>query len=306
MPDAESRRRFAKPRLLALGAVAITLIILADCPKGYAWDSRTHELITRLAAYSLPPSALADSFRRSAPQLEVYSVWPDTVLREKYGEAEARRHYINLEYFGRDPFAELDPSLMTMESKFGRGRMLMAGTLPWTIEAESSTLAAEWRAGDCSASLMAAGILAHYVGDASQPLHSTRYYDGFSRADRGVHARFEGAVDRDYRMIARLVAPQVHVEKINSVWTPAIGEIRRANALVNQVVASDRAVRAEGYSRGYAYDEALMSSDKTMVVQQVADAASSLASIWLYEWDQAGQPEKCVGAEVPTVPGNTP
>jgi hypothetical protein len=36
-----------------------------------------------------------------------------------------------------------------------------------------------------------------------------------------------------------------------------------------------------------------MAADSPMIARQVADAASVLASIWLYEWKQAGSPAAC-------------
>jgi hypothetical protein len=104
-----------------------------------------------------------------------------------------------------------------------------------------------WRDRDCAGAVEQSGYLAHYVGDASQPLHSTRYYDGYA-GDTGVHRRFEGTVDRQAPAIARLARKQIHVQKIDSVWSAAMGEIRDANALVPRVIESDRAIRTEADS----------------------------------------------------------
>jgi hypothetical protein len=54
-------------------------------------------------------------------------------------------------------------------------------------------------------------------------------------------------------------------------------------------------VRAELGSSRYSYDRALMDRDLTMVARQVARASSTLASIWLFEWRQAGSPASCTG-----------
>jgi hypothetical protein len=80
---------------------------------------------------------------------------------------------------------------------------------------------------------------------------------------------------------------------------PVIDEIKRANALVPEVIQSDRSAREQAYDMR-AYDESVMDKDSSMVAAQVADAASTLASIWLYEWKQAGSPAACVG-EAPYV-----
>jgi hypothetical protein len=215
------------------------------------------------------------------------------VLRQKFGQAEARRHYVDLEYFGRDPFTNLKPDYDAMEARYGRAPLAVAGTLPWTIESYSDALAAGWRSRDCSAILSTAGYIAHYVGDASQPLHSTIHYDGVTRGDHGIHSRFEGAVDRDIPRIERTARPQVHVQEIGQPWIAVIAELRQANGLVDQVIQSDRAVRATGVRSWDGYDSALMDRDRAMVSRQVADAASVLASIWLCEWKRADRPSAC-------------
>jgi len=265
-------------------------ILLTLSPSAFAWDSHTHKLITRLAVEALPTSPLAQSFVHNESQLEEYSIDPDTVLRSLYGDAEARRHYVDLEYFGAFPFAALEPNFAAMETKFGARRMEMSGTLPWTIETYANQAGSAWRNGDCAAMLRYSGYMAHYVGDSTQPLHTTKYYDGYA-GDRGVHRRFEGAVDHSVREIEQQARPQVHIETIDSVWTPVIAEIRDAYQLVPTVISSDRAVRAElGTNR---YDRALMDRDLTMVARQVARASSTLASIWLFEWRTAGSPTSC-------------
>jgi zinc dependent phospholipase C len=275
-------------------SVFLVAILLPIPPSAFAWDSRTHKLITRLAVQALPPSPLSQTFTHNELQLEEYSIDPDTVLRSLYGEAEARRHYIDLEYFGAFPFASLEPNFATMETKVGVRTMTMSGTLPWTIEAYANQAGSAWRKGDCAAMLRYSGYMAHYVGDSTQPLHTTKYYDGHA-SDRGVHQRFEGAADRYVREIEPLARPQVRVETIDSVWTPVIAEIRDAYQLAPTVISSDRAVRAELGGSRYGYDRALMDRDLTMVARQVARSSSTLASIWLFEWRNVDSPMSCTG-----------
>jgi hypothetical protein len=273
---------------------------LAIAPPAAAWDSRTHRLIALLAIDALPPSPLKDAFESGRAALQEYAVEPDTVLKPEYGRAEEIHHYIDLENFGADPFAQLSPDFAAMERRFGARMLERSGTLPWTIEADANRLAELWRARDCAAMFRTAGYLAHYIGDASMPLHSTKYYDGYTYADRGAHARIEGAVDHDVREISAASRALVHIEQIDSVWTPVIDEIKRANALAPEAIQSDRAVRQQSGRGRRAYGQALMARDSPMVVRQVADAASVLASVWLYEWKQAGSPAACVG-EAPYV-----
>jgi len=248
-----------------------------------AWDSATHRAIARLAVEALPPSPLKSSLTRNESALE-----PDSVLKDRYGKAEERRHYIDIEKFGGDPWAQLNPNLARMP----RRTLERAGTLPWTIEEVSAQLESAWRRGDCDAVLTLSGYLAHYLGDASQPLHSTVHFDGYER-DRGIHARIEAAVDRSLRELEPIASREIHIDDINDVWTPTIAEIRDAHGLVDEVMRDDRAARDAGDYHGREYQEAVMREDAAMFAHQIARAASVLASVWLYEWHRAGSPAKC-------------
>jgi hypothetical protein len=275
-------------------AIIIAAIALCAAPTpAHAWDSRTHKLIARLAIDALPESPLKRIFEAHAADLQEDAVAPDEVLRPRYGKDEAIRHYIDLENFGADPFAALQPDFAAMTSEYGAQTLVQSGTLPWTIETMAQEIQQAWRNGDCVEAILRSGYLAHYVGDATQPLHTTKFYDGYPQ-DRGMHARLEGAADDSVPEIEELARPQLHTQQINSVWLSAIGELRHSNALVAATFDADRAARADtGAKRGGDFDRALMRRDLPMIVRQVAEASSVLASIWFYEWKQAGSPAAC-------------
>jgi hypothetical protein len=63
-------------------------------------------------------------------------------------------------------------------------------------------------------------------------------------------------------------------------------------ALVQSTIAADQNVRAATTSRA-AYTDALIAREGPMVARQLADGATVLASIWLFDWNQAGKPSSC-------------
>jgi hypothetical protein len=277
------------PRIFRRFALAIVTILFA-CTSAFAWDSVTHREITYLAIRALPNSPLKDLFLHDASRLEYFSVQPD-VIRAKYGdESEKIRHYIDLEYYGAHPFDVLVPGRAAMIKRFGEATLQRSGTLPWTIVDFSDQFEGEWSRGDCSELLRLAGFLAHYVGDASQPLHTTVYYNGYE-GDHGVHARIERVVDDDIGQISQAAQPEIHLVAIDSVWQSVIAEIRESHSHINELLDADRAARKQ--ASGTAYDEALMSQAQPLIATQIAGAASVLASIWQYEWIRAGRPAAC-------------
>lgn len=281
-----------RPRALPCALASLILTISFAAP-ARAWNSRTHRLIARLAVEALPAGSPRATLQTNEAQLQEAAVAPDEVLRPLYGKAEAIKHYIDLEYYGADPFAALNPDLGVMEREYGIRTLERSGTLPWTIEATAAELGAAWRADDCAHAIQLAGYLAHYVGDATQPLHSTAHYDGYAQ-DRGVHGRFERAADHDVWRIEQMARPDVRVGPIASPWDAAIAELRESHPLVATVIVTDRATRAEtGGRRGAYFERALMAQEAPMVARQVALAASTLGSIWQFEWRQAGAPAAC-------------
>ena len=146
------------------------------------------------------------------------------------------------------------------------------------------------RRGDCTM-LSRLGIR---TGDAP-PLHSTIHYDGY-RHDHGIHARVEGAVDDRVSWLQAAAAPMVKVKSITSVWPMAIDEIRNAHSYVDEIIEADRKARRVAH-KGPRYTGLLFAQAGPMLTGQIAAAASALASIWLYEWKNAGSPNRCASSK---------
>jgi hypothetical protein len=108
-----------------------------------------------------------------------------------------------------------------------------------------------------------------------------------------MHARLELAVDRSTRRIEALAKPSVRVQPVESVWNVTTEGLRRSNALVDEIMEADRRARAAGGGDQREYASALMKLEDRRLAAQIADSASRLASIWLYEWQQAGRPAGC-------------
>jgi hypothetical protein len=285
----------------AIFAVIAALMLQSIASPVRAWDSRTHEMITRLAVEAMPASAFKTFLEQNLKMLEHLAVVPDSVLKRRYGEAEQRRHYIDIDYYGSDdPFSQIDQSLKQTESKFGASNVERWGTLPWTIETAASQLGLRLGytghgsadARNCAAILILAGYLSHYVGDATQPLHTTSHFDGFAQ-DRGVHHRVEDATDHEISRLAARGGAAPQVQTLTSVWSATILELRHSHALVMPLIQGDRAARAQSHGNFAAYERDLMRREGSMITDQVSRAAALLASIWLYEWQRAGRPALC-------------
>lgn len=143
-------------------------------------------------------------------------VWKTNVNRVKRAVTRAQEnwnHFADMDLPGADGQTLLDmfakdESSLNWKSWMGfyksapkpsQGRGALAnGSIPfrvWQIFAQMQKLAA---AKDAKGFLCAAGIVAHYVGDACQPLHCSQHADGLNGSSTGVHSTYEDNMVEKY------------------------------------------------------------------------------------------------------------
>ena len=282
------------------GIVAYFLIFLMTFGRpalAPAWWEKGHRIITANAVEALPDD-MPEFFKAHAAALIRLSVQPDmwkgfgTELRR----AESPDHYCDIEKLTDDPlqlvfhpnrYAALKAIYGKHEDPAG------VGLLHYRLVEEFQKLRgvfAQYRRDPDDPSiqqeiLVYAGLLAHYAGDGSQPLHMTIHFDG--RVDhegkvikgKGIHARFEGPfVDKfieqaDCRRYVR--TPVVYPDLYDA--------IRRAFAAsFNEV---DTVYRLDETGKLETPDQA----SRTFVCQRLAHGSSFLAGLWYTAWKTSAQ-----------------
>jgi hypothetical protein len=221
------------------------------------------------------------------------SVQPDTwkLYGVELRRAETPEHYLDIEKLTDDPlklgfyadrYKALEAIWKTGETPDG------VGMLPYRLVEDFEKLAgafAQYRKDPKNRAvqeeiLVYAGLLAHYAGDAAQPLHLTIHFNG--RVDRtgnvvkgkGIHERFEGPfVDN-------------HVETADFR-----GQVR-APVVFEDVYQAIRAAFAESFREidaVYRLDEAGKfetpdEESRAFVRKRLAHGSSFLASLWYSAW----------------------
>src|ERR1700722_13545592 len=204
--------------LRRLAASSLILTLFAPLPS-FGWGNEGHRLVNKLAASSLPADVPA--FLRSEAaisEIEYLGPEPDRWRSRAEPElevAQAPEHFLDLEpadALGPLPRKRLDFEALVFAHN---QRPEKIGLQPWeTLEVwqrlkaslrEYRHLAADKTANPNDlhaaeqAAIFYAGWLGHYVGDGSQPLHTTINYDGWALKDNpkgfgtahGIHSRFE-------------------------------------------------------------------------------------------------------------------
>jgi hypothetical protein len=132
-----------------------------------------------------------------------------------------------------------------------------------------------------------AGILGHYVADASQPHHTTIHFNGWAEdapnpqgftLDRGFHSRFESA----------FVQAHVTFDDVDDLMTSRPMEIEDARESIWVHVRATNATVQRQYEleKEFGFDPHLEASPelKAFVAQRLAAGAEMLRSLWWSAW----------------------
>src|SRR5258708_14943209 len=218
----------------SLVAVVALISVCVQPHVTFAWGNEGDRMINRLDVSTLPADMPA--FLRSeeaAKEIEYLGPEPDrwrSAAEPELNAAQAPEHFIDLE--PADALGPLPRRRLDFEAKvFVAGqRPEKIGLQPWEVTEVWERLKAAFReyrqestahqdtAAVERAAIFYAGWLGHYVGDASQPLHTTVQYNGwtgpnpngYTTAHR-IHWQFEGPV----------VACNLHPPDVRPRCTPA-------------------------------------------------------------------------------------
>ena len=276
----------------------------------FAWGNEGHRLVNKLAASTLPADVPA--FLRSEAaisEIEYLGPEPDRWRSRAEPElevAQAPEHFLDLEpadALGPLPRKRLDFEALVFAHN---QRPEKIGLQPWeTLEVwqrlkaslrEYRHLAADKTANPNDlhaaeqAAIFYAGWLGHYVGDGSQPLHTTINYDGWAlkdnpkgfSPDHGIHWRFEGPfVGANIKETD--VAPKITAPKLieGDIFDGYVAYLRHSATLVDAVYALDKAG---------AFANAGTPESRAFTADRLAAGASELRDLIYTAWEESGKP----------------
>ncbi len=197
----------------------ISCVVLAVCqPSVFAWGGRGHHAICSSAVHLVKNKELK-SFLQSKPQILGYLCnIPDTGWRslpKEQSELGNPSHYINPEALN----ISLEQTPLDFKKAFEAWKKLKnisdakddpklkiqfhedLGGLWWRAEQFYNLSSKELRklktAKDSDKKIILKtfltylGLMGHFIGDVSQPYHSTKDYDGFKTGHGGIHIYYE-------------------------------------------------------------------------------------------------------------------
>lgn len=191
----------------SVGLAALCLFLVSVPAR--AWDKRGHAVVCESAAYLVAEHAKdADFMKSHSFDLGYYCNVPDLVWKKgDLYKAEWFNHFMDKEIFEREmKFSRIEKPFELARHEFERAFPNIkesAGRAYWRVtelfekaagvaeqlkatehsREERQKLQAEW--------LVLQGVIGHYIGDLSQPLHTTENFDGQLSGQKGIHAWFE-------------------------------------------------------------------------------------------------------------------
>jgi hypothetical protein len=300
-------RFFSVSSRLSLSALAVLglVCVLAQPQPSYAWGNGGHRLVNRLAASSLPADVPA--FLRTPvaiAEIEYLGPEPDrwrSPAEPELVAAQAPEHFIDMEL--ADALGPLPHKRLDFEaSVFAAGqRPEKIGLQPWEATEVWERLKAamrEYRKLSAShadthpveqAIVFYAGWLGHYVGDASQPLHTTIQYNGWVGPNPNgyttghqIHWQFEGP----------FVEANIHDPEARAAMTPIkaidgdifnvyVAYIRQTKTYVEKVYQLEKAGGFVG---------AGTAESRQFTAERLGAGASMLRDMIYTAWLESGKP----------------
>jgi hypothetical protein len=253
----------------------------------FPWGDKGHKLIANKAVELLKEKI--KDIEKYQDYITEHSVDPD--LRKSQDKAEGPKHYIDIDFYKEFLDGRMIQDKEQLIAIYGDSVVTKIGLLPWATLETLNNLTKAFKEKNSDKILIYASDLAHYVGDAHQPMHTMLNYDGQFSNQKGVHARYE--IDMVNKYIDEL-SNETEGSKVNYVEEPLdyiFNYISDSNSLGEAVLAADKFSSSKaGSTEGDEYLRLLWFRTKYITEIQFENAYNSLASLIYTAWVNADQP----------------
>lgn len=268
-----------------------------------SWGFLVHRTVNQLAVYELP-KGLRIFFYSNMDYIVKHSVRPD--LRRNDDSTEDTKHFINLEAFGDSAAWEMPFAWEEAVHLYSKDSLLKHGYVPYYIMVMKNRLTNAFKNRNKDSILFYAADIAHYIGDAHVPLHTTLNYDGQLTNQKGLHSLWESMIPEiemdHFDLRSRHRAKYLKNPEL-LIWQA----IRKAHVLTAEIFlqekeASKQFTDAAKYRfqnrrgkeiRSYATEFAKAYNQRmgSMINRQLISSANLVADFWYTSWVDAGKPD---------------
>lgn len=322
----------------------VVSILLLSSATAFGWGGRGHDTICRTASYLVKEEGLKEYLRNKPQMMGHLCNIPDFYWKSLGGDAVkygSPAHFIDTEVIGlaaKDiptDYPKIVADYTGKENKFKNDGSTIKniptefGSAWWRAEQFSRRIAAlgkdfatakvpsnfkEEQDENFTYNKLAyqmvtdMGLMGHFVGDTSQPFHTTADYDGWATGHGGIHAYFEdgivGEFDGDLDCLVLKAArnmknpsflkPKTVVEKMKALSIISTAEVPKILKL-DPVIKPSVLVKEKGMEiKTPAERKPASVAFKKMhnlVVTDLARGAVLLAALWDEAYVNAGRPK---------------
>lgn len=290
-------------------AILIIVILFTSYNGSFGWGVWGHQHINKAAVFALP-QPMRTFFFDHIDFMTIEAPVPDIRKYTIHDTKEGPRHYIDLEAFGDHPFDALPETWDSAKAKYGEAKLIKAGILPWYIQEMLEKLTDAFKSHDKVRILFLAADLAHYIGDAYMPLHTSLNHDGQLTGQRGIHALWESFLPELFGKTYNLHVPEAKYIKdpVTETWNI----LRESHGQVQTLLSTEKELldswpkdkiyemdstgnilRNKYNNARFTYDfaKAYHKALNGMVEHQMRLAIESAADYWYTAWVNAGKPD---------------
>ena len=268
-----------------------------------SWGFLVHRTVNQLAVYELPKT-LREFFYRNLDYMVKESVRAD--LRRNNDSTEDTKHFINFEAFGDSAAWKMPIAWEEAVELYSKDSLIKHGYVPYYILVMKDRLTKAFRSKQKDSILFYAADLAHYIGDAHVPLHTTLNYDGQLTNQKGMHSLWESMIpeiELDQFDLSSHHKARYLRNPEQAIWQA----VRTAHMLTADVFASEREIsksfsdsskfrvqvrrgkEVRSYSTTFA--KALYQRIGPSINKQLISSANLIADFWYTSWMDAGKPQ---------------
>jgi hypothetical protein len=269
----------------------------------FCWGFFAHKKINYYAVFLLPPQMLL-FYKPNIDFISEHATDPD---KRRYTIApEGARHYIDIDHYGKYPYAELPHKWQDALDKFGEDTLVTYGIVPWHVQVMLGRLTKAFKEKNFASILKNSAELGHYIADAHVPLHACENHNGQFTDQKGIHAFWESRVPEllaDKRFDFFIGKAEYIKDPGAFIWERVLESANAADSVLkfekklSLQFPSDKKFAFEKrnnilikqYSSDYtiAYDKML----NGMVERRMRQSIFAIASFWYTAWINAGQPD---------------
>lgn len=283
--------------------VLIVISLFLPSHNCFSWGFFAHKKINYQAVFLLPPEMMR-LYKQHIDFISEHAVDPD---KRRYAfPDEAPRHYIDIDHYGKFPFAGLPQKWKEAVAKFSEDTLMQYGIVPWWVQTMQFRLTEAFKEKNQAQILKLSAEIGHYIADAHVPLHVCSNHNGQFTDQKGIHGFWESRVpellaDKNWDFF---IGKAEHINNpADFIWKRVLESAAASDSVLlfekelskkfppDQKFAFEErnGITTRQYSSAYsiAYNKKL----NGMVERRMRQSIFAIASFWYTAWVNAGQPD---------------